>query len=736
MSNEPYPGLNPYSEKKEDAKRFFGRKTQIENIIDRLMASRLTILYGESGVGKTSVVRAGVAAQLRQQAQENLINYEVPVHAVVVFPPFDLSWKDEPLPQLKQQIEQDIRELVPNIQPPEPELPFIKTLQAWTELLGGEEGDGELFIILDQFEEYFLYHHSSEPEEGTFAFEFPRAVTRSRLRVNFLLSMRKDSLAELDYFKGRLLNLLSNTLELGHLDWNSAKEAIKRPIDQYYNKEVSPEEAFDIEEQLIEQVLEEVSRRNNHNGRIEAPYLQLVMESLWKKEKDTGSRRLRLQTLTELRGAAGIAERHLNEKMELLSKNERDLEIAANVFHYLVTPSGGKQAYSAFDLAELANREQRKGDRIELVTKNELDLWLDKLTQTEFRLLRPVGKSPHLSYEIFHDVLAKPILAWLAGYVKKKANRAAMRRIVIGTVIGAVFAIGIPAAVVILVSEVTGKIGILQRASERVENAGKDFESGDSEQFNALLTAMKAMKIIAMKEVQPLPDLLPDLLNDPSLKIYFWFDPRTEQTISEPIIDGLQKILKNIREKNQIQVLGGRVWSVSFGPDGKTLATASADGIVRLWDLQGKPQQQPQQFPGHKGAVLSVSFSPDEKTLATASADGTVRLWDLQSKQPLQIFEDPQQKGSVYSVSFSPNGKTLATGSNDGIVRLWNLQGKPQQQPQRFSGHKGAVLSVSFSPNGKTLARVMQISQIAQKFFTQFLCRYFKPSREFFVGRT
>lgn len=301
---------------------------------------------------------------------------------------------------------------------------MLETLQAWTERLGGEEGDGELFIILDQFEEYFLYHHSAESEEGTFAFEFPRAVIRSRLRVNFLLSMRKDSLAELDCFKGRLLNLLSNRLELGHLNWESAKEAIKQPIYKYYNTNVSPEEAFAIEDEdrLVEKILEEVSQRNNHNARIEAPYLQLVMERLWEKEKEKGSHCLRLQTLIELEGAAGIAKRHLNEKMKLLSENKRDVEIAANVFHYLVTPSGGKQAYSAVDLAALANQDRRKGDRTEPIAEDELDLWLDKLTQKEFRLLRPVGKRPNLSYEIFHDVLATPILAWQAGYTEKKSN--------------------------------------------------------------------------------------------------------------------------------------------------------------------------------------------------------------------------------------------------------------------------------------------------------------------------
>ncbi|MGH3806720.1 MAG: NACHT and WD repeat domain-containing protein, partial [Pseudonocardiaceae bacterium] len=75
----------------------------------------------------------------------------------------------------------------------------------------------------------------------------------------------------------------------------------------------------------------------------------------------------------------------------------------------------------------------------------------------------------------------------------------------------------------------------------------------------------------------------------------------------------------------------GSVFSVAFAPDGHTLASASADRTVRLWDLTDRAHPSPLGSPltGHTSGVVSVAFAPDGHTLATASNDGTVRLWDL-----------------------------------------------------------------------------------------------------------
>ena len=72
----------------------------------------------------------------------------------------------------------------------------------------------------------------------------------------------------------------------------------------------------------------------------------------------------------------------------------------------------------------------------------------------------------------------------------------------------------------------------------------------------------------------------------------------------------------------------GNVWSVAFSPDGKTLASGSADGTVRLWDV-ATHRQIGAPLTGHTDNVWSVAFSPDGKTLATGSPDHTVRLWDV-----------------------------------------------------------------------------------------------------------
>ncbi len=141
------------------------------------------------------------------------------------------------------------------------------------------------------------------------------------------------------------------------------------------------------------------------------------------------------------------------------------------------------------------------------------------------------------------------------------------------------------------------------------------------------------------------------------------------------------------------------VLSVAFSPDGKKLASASADHTVRLWDLaSGEETLRP--LVGHDSAVRSVVFSPDGKTLASASADRSVRLWDLASGKTSRLLEG--HESGVLSVAFSPDGKTLASASSDRSVRLWHTASG--EEIRRLVGHESGVLSVAFSSDGKTLA--------------------------------
>ncbi|MBM3216393.1 WD40 repeat domain-containing protein, partial [Candidatus Poribacteria bacterium] len=109
------------------------------------------------------------------------------------------------------------------------------------------------------------------------------------------------------------------------------------------------------------------------------------------------------------------------------------------------------------------------------------------------------------------------------------------------------------------------------------------------------------------------------------------------------------------------------VVSVSFSPDGRTLASGSWDNTVRLWDVASR--REVAALAGHTNQVVSVSFSPDGRTLASGSWDKTVRLWDVASRRKAAALAG--HTDYVRSVSFSPDGRTLASGSYDNTVRLW-----------------------------------------------------------------
>ena len=212
----------------------------------------------------------------------------------------------------------------------------------------------------------------------SFAVEFPRAVNRADLRVSFLITIREDALARLDRFKGRLPYLFDNYLRTRHLSIAAARAAIEEPLAAY-NQLVSPPRPFTAEPELVQMVLDQVqigrvALRAAGRGvveqeaspassiqRIETPYLQLVLTRLWQEEVATGSFTLRAGTLRQLGGAQQIVHTHLDEALGALSARQQD--VAAAIFHHLVTPSGTKIAHTAPDLADYVQLPNRTSPR-------------------------------------------------------------------------------------------------------------------------------------------------------------------------------------------------------------------------------------------------------------------------------------------------------------------------------------------------------------------------------------
>lgn len=408
----PYAGLRHFTE--ADAPFFFGREAERGLVIANLLASRLTLLYGESGVGKSSLLHAGVARALREHSAD-AAESDDPRLAVVIF----AEWSEpDPVRALLARVAEEVERLVAGAGRSEPGSDLGAGLDDLGEQLGGE-----VLIILDQFEESFLYH-GEDGGPGSIDAELPRALRRDDLGTNFLISIREDQLAQLDRYKGRIPRLFDNYLRVEHLDREAARQAIVGPIEELNRLAEPEEEPFGVETELVERVLDDLEAGKAlvesrgagvvdgaRASRIETPYLQLVLSRLWDEERRAGSHTLRATTLDQLGGADALVRGHLDDALGRLGA--KDQIAAAGLFHYLVTPSGTKIAHHRADLAAYAG-----------LTDHEAARLLERLAG-EMRILRPVGDE---SYEIYHDALAAAVLDWRARVHLRELQRERMLR--------------------------------------------------------------------------------------------------------------------------------------------------------------------------------------------------------------------------------------------------------------------------------------------------------------------
>jgi hypothetical protein len=435
----PFVGLAAFTPRM--SAYFTGRERFALTLAGAVLRSRITVLYGQSGSGKSSVLGAALpqvlqatlrrAVEATQRAPFRLLNFKR------WHPGFETRLYRAAAAKLAAPCDSGL----------------AAGVAAW-----GQQQKSPVVLVLDQFEEFLLYH--PKPTETGFVRDLATIVADPAVDARVLLSLREDSLASLDALRALIPGILASPVQLRPLDRAAAEQAIRRPVAKWSEERYGDPETVTVEDSLVDTLLDQVQQTGALGPSAapstdlkanfaELPLLQLALERLWEEEAKAEKPVLRAETLRRLGGAVGIAQQHLRQTMETLPAPQRALAI--RLFRHLVTPTGGKHAWRAEDLAKeidadnWARRQaaQRSflgtitaavdqaadsiwskarglfraaGASIEPdATKTTVTATLDRLAAGKARILRtqPDPRGPEPLFELYHDALARPVLSWV-----------------------------------------------------------------------------------------------------------------------------------------------------------------------------------------------------------------------------------------------------------------------------------------------------------------------------------
>jgi WD40 repeat protein len=702
----PFQGLIPYTE--DDAAYFFGRDAARAVVLDNLLAYRVSILFGASGVGKSSLLRAGVVRHVRDEGRRQIARGEPAEYAALHFS----AWSDDPLAGLQRAIGAALRELSPELADGLPEGGSLADTVAAAAL----RVDGALLVILDQFEEYFLYHDA----DGPFITQLARLLARRDTAASVLIAIREDALAKLDALAAHMPGLLDNLVRIEHLDRAAARAAVTEPLELWNREEAAPGEEVRIEPELVEAVLDGVQTGAVATGdfgdgpvgagppvpgptaraaqpRIQTPYLQIVLTRLWEEERAAGSRLLRVSTLVRLGGAERIVAEHVDIAIATLTPAEQ--LIAAGVLRQLVTPSGTKIALRAADLADLAGLGEPAVSAV-----------LERLTR-EARILQATGDA---RYEIYHDALARPILEWRrrwqAGQDRLRERR--RNRIVAAVAAGLVLTVLVVATLAVLAWVGRRDAERQARDARAVALASASRDAVATQPDVALLLGLAALRerdryetrnsLITARQAAG-PEAVEGIIRGHSKAVVAAGFVQHGRTIVSAGADG-RLLLTDVathRRRARPFPSNGRIGftAMAISRDQRFVATGDEADAIRIWDVATR-----RLFAQRAGqSARALAFSPDGRTLASGGSDSRIRLWDVETLSSNGRALKTPPRWSAGSLAFSRDGGTLAAVGNDEAVRRWSVRTR-RRVPGVLSQPGASLQGLAFSPDGRTLA--------------------------------
>ncbi|MFV0132931.1 WD40 repeat domain-containing protein [Streptomyces sp. HMX87] len=749
----PYRGLARYEP--DDVAWFFGRDDLVDRLTGLTRRHRFTAVFGPSGSGKSSLLRAGLIPRLRAPGDG-----EAPPAAVRVLTP-----GADPLGTHAERL-----------------VPVPDT-------------EADTWLIVDQFEE--LYTLCPDPARRTAFVDRLLAATAPGGRLRVVIAVRADFLGRCAEHPGLTAALQDATLLAGPMSRTELREAVVKP---------AAAAGLTVERALAAQLVDEVA---------DAPgALPLMSHALLETWRHRTGRTLTRAAYEAAGGLRGAVVRTAEQAYGELTASRADL--ARRILLRLVAPGDGTP-----DTRRPAERaELDVGDpadtgavldrlvRARLLTLDDgtvelahealitawprLRAWIDaerdrlrvhRALSEAARTWRELGRESAALYAGSRLAAARDAFPeqrrdreltadereFLTASLRRRGRARWLRR-------------GISAALVLLVLLASGTavVALHLRGTAQAERDDAVFGriTAEADRLRTTSASLSARLDVAAHGMRDTPDLRTRLTadavrvlstrlpghealgssvsfapdgrtlasggHDGTVRLWDTAGPRPGAPLGEPLRfpagtvgavafspdgavlavsgDGGGIRLWDVRDRARPRPLGRplvshdeeTVVALAFAPDGGALATAGDDGTVRLWDLADPARPVPLGAPARADdrSVRAVAFTPDGRTLATAGYTGAVRTWRVRGTDGLTPLGAPRREhaASVWAVAFSPDGRTLASAGFDETVRLWEVSGAGRIEPagEPLTTHSAAVWSVAFAPDGHTLATAGQ----------------------------
>ena len=756
--NNPWPWLDPFTEKAESF--FNGREDDSAALQRCVLSGAATVLFGKSGLGKTSLLQAGLFPLLRKSGLlPVLVRLE---HG---------SASPTAAAQIRACLHKECMaygltlpgnaQFAPQLVKPEDRL----WLDLHTNPVGLRDVSGQTWqvvFVLDQFEEIFtLGGQDSERQKIDFGAlgdlvenRIPSALENAisadedlldELRLDVqpyrvVFSLREDYLPNLERWCDRIPRLGPNRYRLLPMQQAQALDAIRLTGGDL----VSPQDAEYIIRFVSSQ--QEASAMGMASGEsadvsIEPALLSLLCSGLNLERQKTGAAQLDASNLEQSGG------RIMESFYDAATLNVAPAAIAF-VEDELITPDGIRLFYplksilqnpgiTKADIDTLIERRLLRrqpfseGDRIEIVHDRlaavaRLRRQNRESANAQQRQLEQARQEAATKEAIVRaDLESKARESESRALLRAQKDAAAQRRlqqilryvvaalIVLLCVAGAFAWVARDQSLLAQAAELKAKKLAEEASIRRLVAEGQAMTTG-AQSGGSILGMLQLLAAHRLSD-QAYPQTSPGALG--ALRAEFVRSARLLRlSESDAVITTLdlspdgQRIVTGSRNGSlQLwdaatgvpigQPLAGHkmyVNSVAFSRDGKLIVSASRDHTLRLWDA-GTGNPLGQPLQSDS-AVCSVAFSPIDQRIVSGGLDGSLSLWDAATGQALgKPFKAYNQP--VWAVAFSPDGKSIVSGGDDAILRLWDSS-TGQAVGKALEGHTEAVNSVAFSPNG------------------------------------